>query len=177
MHLAPTCEFRPQAENGTGHRSRTTQCCSAGKLNGRTGRSNSPNLLQQKTGSGHSNLSGECRRLPRPVFQGSLERRTALPLKLDVRHPSNGSRPTSRSIGRPVAACESRELTLPTQTGYLVDAIDSREGVIGGCDRGFRVSPRATVRVSAPTLHHVRDSVAPDCLDGRRQTARRGTLR
>ena len=70
-----------------------------------------------KTGCSHSNLSGERRRLPRPVVQGSLGRRTALPLKLDVRHPSNGSRPTCRSIGRPVAACESRELTLPPSSG------------------------------------------------------------
>ena len=76
--------------------------------------SSPPGEYPVKTDSGRSNLSGECRRLPRPVVRGSMRRRTALPAILDVRHPSNGSRPPSRSIDPPVTACESRELTLPT---------------------------------------------------------------
>ena len=45
----------------------------------------------------------------------SFEVMSALPLKLDARRPSYGTRPTYRSIDCPVAACERLELALPTQ--------------------------------------------------------------
>lgn len=91
--------------------------CGSGQATavGRSCRSERLVVGRHKTDKSHSNLSTECRRLPRPVIQGSLRRWAALPLELDVRHPSNESRPTSRSIGRPTAACENLELTLPTR--------------------------------------------------------------